>query len=425
MKNHPSGISSLYRSTPNSHNTCRLAFTLNEPVDPRALRKGVDTAMERYDYLSVRLVREEGDPLHTVVPNPKPVPVVQGARGVTLLTPEADFHTVAVAYEGEQVFFDFLHALITGAAMVEFAKTVLYYYIAEKYGRPLPGQDILTLEDPVTDEERLDPYLDPPAPAAAPSGGAGGGGIPSPALDLSRFVAMDPSRQTSYRMTVGEDAFMTYCRANQGTPATMTAALLARTLYRLCDRMDAPARFVLMKRYHEALGVPAAHSNVLGNVILQFTEAERDLDPAKLCAMARSMLALQSDREVILSAVQRRLGQEAQVLALGDYRAIRAAFQQAASRYPNLLNMTISYVGKTKLGALEPYVRALYTYVDPAASGVLVELNAVNGLFCFTFLQNFAGDGLVRAFAAELAQAGLSAELGPEEPPLYPRMELD
>ncbi len=429
MKNNPSGISSFYRSHAHSHHTLRMAVDMNERIDGTALRRAADIAIKRYDYFSVSFIQKKDELLHSVVPNARPIVITAGAEPVTLLTEESNGHALALAYEGKTVYFDIVHSIADATGLLEFIKTTLYYYITEKYGRKFPADHIRTADMPVTEEERKDPYLNPPAPAksAAPSQSAapsGKGGAISPAVPWDRIMPADRSCQTMYKLSVSEQAFMEFVRANNGTPAIMTSSLLAEAVYDLCRELGAPFRIAMMKNYRPVLGTPLAHNNVLGNIVLNYTDEMRALPVDQLCGMARQMVAYQSTDEFVRAAIRNRLEREGKILALGDQAAVRTAFRQAAEASLKHVNLTVSYVGQLQLGALEPYIRAIYDYVDPSPSHMVVELNAVGGRFCYTFLQDFASGALVHGFVNRMEQAGLSVELGEEEPLVYPRMQI-
>ena len=68
---------------------------------------------------------------------------------------------------------------------------------------------------------------------------------------------------------------------------------------------------------------------------------------------------------------------------------------------------SLSYVGKANLGAAEQYVRELRTESD-TPNLVLIELAAVSGLFCLSFMHQFGTSIYLNAFLDELQQQGVS-----------------
>ena len=72
--------------------------------------------------------------------------------------------------------------------------------------------------------------------------------------------------------------------------------------------------------------------------------------------------------------------------------------------------VSLSYVGRADMGAAERYVREIQTE-SLSLYAVLVEVSAVNGSFCISFIQQFAADNYLEAFLAELSQQGMTYEI--------------
>ncbi len=423
MKNNPTGISGFYRCDENNHHTIRTAVELTESIDPAALRKAVDIAIKRYDYYSVKFVLQKGELLHSVLHNDRQVVITEGVKPPLLLSEESNEHALSVNYDGNTVYFDIVHSITDETGIMEFIKTTLYYYITEKYGKEFPTGSIRTADMPVTEGERRDPFLDVSLPDTSDTNIAQhSAGAAVPALEWGKIIPYS-GEKTVYKMSFDEDAFMEYVKANGATPSIMVSGLLAQTVFGLSKEQDGPFRTVLMKNYRKAVNAPLAHNNVLGNIILNYTEQMRELTLPQLCAQTRQMMDYQSTDEYMRGAIQNRLLKERRILASGDLNTIRQSFIQSSNMNRKFVNATVSYVRIQELGALEPYIKSVYTYVDPAASNVIVEVNAVNGKFCVTVLQNFASSALADGFAALLEQAGIKFEKS-GEPLISPKFKI-
>lgn len=421
MKNNPSGISGFYRSTNNCRHTVRIAVKLIDAVNEKALRKAVDIAIKRYDYFSVKFVLKD-ELLHSVVPNDEPIVITNSSEPVTLLSEESNLHALAVNYFGDTVYFDMIHSITDATGIMELIKTTLYYYITEEYKTSLPADNIRTAEMPVSDEERKDPYLDittseeQQETAKKPA-------MPS-VVTWDRIMDIDTSRQTVFEIEFSEAEFVNYCKKNGSTPAIMLANMFAKATFGICEKFDAPFRIVLMKNYRAFLKKPLAHNNITGVIALNFTDEMRGLTPEKLNGICRQMAAYQSTDEYMQSALQRKLYNERKILALGDLEKIREAFRAASKENLRLVDLTLSYVRMNTLGALEPYIKSVRTYVDPSGSHVIVEVNAMNGKFFMNIMQDFAGNSLSEAFINELKAAGIEVSGGAEQTLSCPKMRI-
>ncbi len=421
MKNNPSGISGFYRSANNCRHTVRIAVRLIDAVDEKALRKAVDIAIKRYDYFSVKFVLKD-ELLHSVVPNNEPIVITNSSEPVTLLSEESNFHALAVNFFGDTVYFDMIHSITDATGIMEFIKTTLYYYITEEYKTSLPADNIRTAEMPVSDEERRDPYLDIET-SEDRQDNAKKPAMPS-AVTWDKIMDIDSSRQTVFEIEFSEAEFVDYCKKNGSTPAIMLANMFAKATFGICEKFDAPFRIVLMKNYRAFLKKLLAHNNVTGVIALNYTDEMRGFTPEKLNAICRQMAAYQSTDEYMQSALQRKLYNERKILALGDLDEIRAAFRAASKENLRQVNLTLSYVRMNTLGALEPYIKSVRTYVDPAGSHIIVEANAMNGKFFMNIMQDFSGNTLSKAFINELKAAGIEVSDGTEQTLSCPKMRI-
>ncbi len=421
MKNNPSGISGFYRSTNNCRHTVRIAVRLIDAVDEKALRKAVDIAIKRYDYFSVKFVLKD-ELLHSVVPNNESIVITNSSEPVTLLSEESNFHALAVNYFGDTVYFDMIHSITDATGIMEFIKTTLYYYITEEYKTSLPADNIRTAEMPVSDEERRDPYLDIET-SEEQQDNAKKPAMPS-AVTWDKIMDIDSSRQTVFEIEFSEAEFVDYCKKNGSTPAIMLANMFAKATFGICEKFDAPFRIVLMKNYRAFLKKSLAHNNVTGVIALNYTDEMRGFTPEKLNGICRQMAAYQSTDEYMQSALQRKLYNERKILALGDLDEIRAAFRAASKENLRQVNLTLSYVRMNTLGALEPYIKSVRTYVDPAGSHIIAEANAMNGKFFMNIMQDFSGNALSKAFINELKAAGIKVSGGTEQTLSCPKMRI-
>ena len=80
-------------------------------------------------------------------------------------------------------------------------------------------------------------------------------------------------------------------------------------------------------------------------------------------------------------------------------------------RYVLSYCQTVSYVGKANYREAEQYIRDFRSWTSSAASGLTVEISAVNGRFTIDFLQTFSNPVFVNAFLKELEENGIVYDL--------------
>ena len=420
MRRNPSGLSYLYGSNQHLHYTFRIAVEITEPIDGAILRKAVDTSIRRYPYFSIELVLTEDDIFHKVMPNSRPIVIVDGAAPVLLNSEESNRHLLALAYVGNTVYFDVSHSLADASGMMEFIKTTLYYYLCEKHGGTFPADHIRTLDTPIPEEELVDPYLNIPESSEAPLGG-----FPkmSPAYAMGDEGVSLTGQETLFRMSVDERAFMKYNRENDGSPATMTSAFLVKALYRLRGDLAKPIRIGLAYNNRLVLNTPLAHHSVVGTCTVTYPAAVRDWSIEKLGTVTRGTVALQSEPSNMLTVVRAMSMSRGKAYAAANLEAARSLIQENAARGLGLVSSCVSYVGRIPLGTLENYVKSIYTYLQ-SPIGLMIEMNAAGGRLCYAVCQGFSEDVYVKALAEEMRREGIEVELGGAEPLIYPKIKI-
>ena len=420
MRNNPSGLTYLYGSNQGRHHTFRIAVEMREAIDGAALRKAVDTSIRRYPYFSIELVLTEDDVFHRVVPNSRPIVIVDGVMPVLLNSEESNRHLLAMAHAGNTVYFDVAHSLADGAGIMEFVKTTLYYYVCEAYGKAFPADHIRTLDTPITEEELTDPYLNIPETGEKPLGGFPKMG---PAFTLKDDSMSLTGPETLFRMNVDEKAFMKYNRENDGSPATMTSAFLAKALYRLRGELEKPIRIALAYNNRLALNTPLAHHSVVGTCAITYPAAVRDWSIEKLGTVTRGAVALQSDPSNMLMMIRALSMSREKVYASPDLESAKSLCVENGRRGLDAISSSISYVGRIPLGALADFIGSMYTYLQSHV-GLMIEMNAAGGKLCFAICQAFSEDIYAKALADEMRREGVEVELGGAEPLIYPKIKI-
>ncbi len=135
----------------------RLGVELKEYIDRDDLERALKNAFKRYPSFEVEL--SQGFFRHYFVSN-KRTPLVRADDGSLLK--KIDFrknkgYLLRVTYFKKKIFVDFFHGLCDGSSALEFLKTLVYYYLAER-GQDIPSDGIKTLEQPLNLEEFKDGF---------------------------------------------------------------------------------------------------------------------------------------------------------------------------------------------------------------------------------------------------------------------------
>ena len=195
----------IYAAGKDLFNTIRTCIEMKEPVDAGALRKAADSAITRYPYFSVKLIRK-GE-AYVMLPNDAPLPISSGGRAIPLGGPESGGHLLALAYDNNLLYIDTSHFLTDGNGKFPFIKTLLYCYLHilhpdeafDTAGIALPGSDI------PTDEAEDDPFPDEPVQTVP----IGSNARPDEAFQLADQPQGYESREqwTSFRLKIKTEGY--------------------------------------------------------------------------------------------------------------------------------------------------------------------------------------------------------------------------
>lgn len=399
-----SAIPFYYGATKETPNTVRLCFTLQDTVSGEILRKAVAEAMLRYPYLGVKVV-PRGDEL-TLEENCRAITVTEGEEPVCLGSEAAGGHLIALACSGEQIFFDFFHGLADGGGIYPFLKTVLYYYCRERYDKDLDPAGVRLGGEVISDEEVEDPYPQEVPDTIVPIGKASR----KTALNLLKAGKCSPGTSVLHKIRIPESAYMAYSKSKDGSPAAITALLMARAVDAVHPQNDKPIVCGMAMNIRKILGKPMAHHSAVSQLFLEYKEEMKHMDLLTQATCFRGMVMVQGQYENVMDSVRNNLKFFRRVKAQPDIESKRNITQQLVSAFLDVSTFKVSYVGKSDMGAAEAYLKDIYVNIDQNGSGIMIEINAVNGWFNLSFQQEWEEDVYLQAFLEQLEKEGIQFE---------------
>lgn len=383
-------------------NVIRLRIRMRDLVEPDALRHAVDQTMARYPYFCVQLTKDED---YYLAPNERPVVISHSLNGVTLNTAEANYHLVSFSYFDNWIVFDISHAITDGTGAYEVVRTLLYYYVSERYGVKLSDEGIRLAGEVIPEAE----WEDPLARAALP---APGGGQMAKGFNPIKAAGLEnDTQQTVYSVAVSESEFMRFNIQNDGSPATMVALFLSRAFHRLFPQDPDVIRIALALNLRPALHAPLAHQNLVGGVMLEYKPAMQAWPLDRQATAYRGMVFVQSMEEIALAGLANQNALVQMILSKPSDAERAAAAQMVDQMTTGLISSTVSYVGKANYREAEKYIRDFRTWTRSTGEAILIEISAVNGRFNLDFLQPFADPLYVNAFLRELDDNGIVYDL--------------
>ncbi len=396
--------------------TVRLTLRMTDTVDGRMLSEAVADTQRRYPYLSVRLrTVTDGQGREHAAFDDNPLPWVVCARRepLRLTGSEANGHLLAFAWWDDCIALDFFHAIMDGEAAYRVLRTLLYEYCRRRYDSSLSGEGVWTADSPVDDEERTDPAM---MPRPEPDDQQSAPGFPK-ALDISEApIAPVADRHETVHIVADEAQMMAAVRSCHGTPAVWLSLLLNKAVARLhpADGDGVPT-VVVAVNLRKALGTPLSHLPLVGGLSLPYTKELQALDIEGQMAAMRQMVVQQTTPDRLQAYFWQTADRMDLLEQMPTIEARRQAMSQVAVVSRQYGSTTLSYVGRANMGGAERYVRELRT---ESCTPYLISLQvaAVSGKFCLTFMQQFSTDAYLDAFLGELREQGITWEITGRHP---------
>ena len=418
-----SELRTIYETTLLDPHTFRITIKMKDIIDGKLLREAVDTTMERYPYFRVCLYIK-GDSIG-FENNPAKVPVIHTKKRIFLGGKQSSGHLIAFCYWKNRLYIDAYHGLTDGGGISHLVKTLLFYYCSSFYGKELSAEGVRLRESVIAKEEWEDPARD--FICGKNSLGIKKWNAPAYQLTDSGIVRIKPD-SIVYNVRISEEEFMRFNLSNDGSPATIIALFLARTIDALRRDLRLPTVIALCVNQRRALRAPLAHQSLVGDVRLLYDEKLKGLPFSTQATCFRGMVTLQSDVDVVQDEI-REYQEFVEILRTLPGHAERRAYclKRMAER-SKCITATVSYVGKANFGEVEHYIQeyeALPSTALPSTHVPLtIEMSALHGYFFINFIQYFDEYDYFSTFLDQLRQNDIDYDVLNVVEARYPRVEL-
>ncbi len=405
----------FFGATKDSPTTVSARITMLDDVDGALMREAVQEAILRYPYLSVRAELEDG--WYVLKENTAPIPVLESREPIPLGGAEADGHLIAVRYFGRELEFELFHGLTDGCGNIRFMKTVFYYYCSKKYGVLLDRDGVFLKEDPIPEEEINDPYPDAVSDEIVPEGRYVHKGA----------VQLFPEGTNGMWHSViklPEDAFLRFSKQSDGSPAVMTALLMARAVRVVLGETEKPIVCGMAMDMRPVLKKPMAHHSVVSQLFLEYGKKQEKLELSHQATVFRGMVILQSQPENILTSVRNNIGFIKKLENLPDLAARKEFMRGVVARSMYADTFKVSYAGSHSMGAADKYIETCNPFIDIKGAGIMLEVSAINGHFDINFLQESDDEKYLSAFLHQLEEVGISYTAGLLKPFTVPNVDF-
>lgn len=396
----------LYLSTPEHPNTMSVVAELKEPIDGNILNSVVEALRVRFPYFYVKAVARDNDVYP--VPNPLPMTVRNSWEPINFNSQESNYHLTAWKYDGTRLAVEISHSLTDGAGILPYVKSALYLYLCRKTGLELDPAGIHLPGEEIPASETGNPFAGMDIDGAEEPMYT-----KKPIEDFYRVKREGDPQPQIHCIKMVESQLIRYCRDFDGSPNAMIAVLLVRAA-RKYDPDSEKTVSVSVAIDHKAMLGARENYRMFANVIeLDFPKSRSLDDLMQSCTVARGQMMLQAQPENSLWAMKNRkltyakLGQLPLDMKLG---AIAKSAGNARWTF------SVSYVNSRSLGAIDPYLDAVYVIAEPGVFDIGCEIFCNDHNFFLTIMQSFSADRFVELFLDELSSVGIDYDVLHKEP---------
>lgn len=396
-----SGITFLYR--PDGIESQVTEVRLKRPVVDSLLMYAVRVAFERYPYLLVKLKRRSDGMIHTVKNPVAPIPA-RRRRLRALQSMASMSNVVDITFWNCSIYVSFHHSICDGLGIMNFVKTLMYYYISfsnPKLVLSVPGLKLSST--PISDAETAEPTVD-------------GCFVYDPAnvyqVDCSHsFRLPEVEKEVCFcrwELTIDEAEFVRLAKMNNTTPSVLVSMLMHRAI------VD----------FH-----PDSAHKVVSNIVCDMRSTIGCPETYRNCVICQPLVFVSQDCDAPIDELGRRMKAELNKLRQLDTARARALMMKTvADKIDNMpsfesrvemMNMmesmvndtfTMSYLGRADLGDLEGFIDGIHIYTS-GDRGLTIEMIAVDGRMILDIKQSFSTAIYVNALMRQFASLGLNVKI--------------
>lgn len=393
-----------YGLSKNLQNTYRVSVRFCSPIDFEIMRSSLDITRKRYPYFSVKRVKTFGE--IRLEENELPWMLNLGETPTALGGKESNYHMIAFSVCNDCLYVDVFHGMTDGVGIMNLLRTLVYYYCHEAYDKNIKPGNVRLIGDCISREEFDDPY------AFALSNGEIGSANENKKkkvkyMNLAAENKYKITKPYVFRLRIPQEELMKYCGQNDGSPATAVALFIARAIKNVHPDREPLIGCGIATDLRTALGTKLSHHSTVAIPVLEFTKkiSEKELEMQGTAFRGQVLLKCNPDalaEEIYSSNKFYDFLNGLHIRKLKE--VIMRVLVKTALGGPTAV---VSYVGKCDFGECEKYIKDVFSVADAPGTGIMTEVNFVNGVFCIAFSQEWKESTYFDAFCKELELCGI------------------
>ncbi|MDG9733994.1 condensation domain-containing protein [Leuconostoc pseudomesenteroides] len=395
-----SGQSFLYRQ--NGTASMVIDIRLTEMIDPTILQSALNLSLQRYPYLTSKLVEKNAN--YFLSYNDKPIIISETAELRPLGSLLVNEHLIDVTYSKNTLFVAYHHAIADGRGIMPFVNTLLYYYFGTKTQVWPKVDGVNLISDTMKPNEMSEPFENLKKEMTNRQD------TPNLQHDgyqlLETHNSKDSATSYRYEIVIDQASFMKFAKAHNASPAIAVAIMIAQAIQKSYPNFNLPIIAHMASDLRLGTTNQNTFRNCVGSIVLPINQSiESDAQFADVATTFRQIIKESKQPEALRSSIMQMINLFDKLDSLPTLKDK----QQRLAFFDNLLLNTfiISYSGQTKLGLFERYIKEMHTYMS-GTTGLSIEMLAVNGEISVDMLQSFESDVYANTFTQILSDHAIA-----------------
>lgn len=390
-----SGQSFLYRE--GGLNSTVLDIRMKERVRGDFLQRALTIALQRYPYMTSKLVEKDGDFYLEKCFNS--MTVIQTEKYRALGSVGTGYHLVDVTFVANSIRIAFHHALCDGRGIKPFAETLVYYYCCLRYGKVLDATGVRLAESPLLPGETQEPVGDAlfavdenNLPHVTKAGYA----LPENTEECENYYR--------YEVNMNRSDFLNTMKACGATPAILLALLVSGSIQTAHPNHTTPIVCSMAMDYRKEIGQDNTHKNCVGSLYLPYSAETESLPLPERAELYRQLIKEQRTPDAVRQMVNVQIG----LCQKLDELSSLAEKQQALAFFNNMCIDTyvISYLGQMQFGEAAYYIESTHLY-NSGVKGLRINMIDAGENITVDILQSYTSNVLVAALLKALGNIGV------------------
>lgn len=377
---------------------------LKENVNFNCIIRAAKFAYKRYPYFKSRFKVVDGNVYlceNLFSPTPARARKLRPLGGST-----TNKNLLDITFFKKSIYISFHHAMCDGRGIMQFIKTLLYYYLNFKYPHNniripdvrLMGEGLLRGEtaDPVNDGnlefDKSKVYQADRTAFAIPQVAEGqeAGGL-----------------SWRYEIVFDVNSVIKVCKECNATPAILMTILMQKGVKSLNPDAAEQILCSMSCDWRESIGLPNTFRNCVSSIYLPYGDQEQSMDLESLSTHFRALIAKQKQTDSARCSASVMKMMSDMLDSLESYEKKQEMVSGFISKPIN--SFICSYTGKANMGDAEKYIDSIHVY-SSGTKGISLQMMSVADTFTVDFMQNFPDRLYVEAFLEAAAAVGLKAD---------------